>query len=241
MINRLYLVVLWAFSFVLWAFSFVLWEFWFVLWEFSLVLWEFSFVLWEFSFVLWASCLCCGLFDFDVRFCYRCNQFVIAVSNLLLLWQLWATVQIVFTKNFTKCSIPKQIFQRNLKVLTFDSNGLQIYLRPGKVPFATVPNIRRLTEWVINIKCQFQKKIYCWKIRLLVRGLLPKNSNSVYNRVTHLRNPCIINGDTLCRKVSLETIRLRISFKGQVLVVSGFQHYSCLPPWSIKEQHCVDH
>ena len=28
------------------------------------------------------------------------------------------------------------------KMLTFDFSGLQIYLRPGKVPFATVPNIR---------------------------------------------------------------------------------------------------
>ena len=27
-------------------------------------------------------------------------------------------------------------------MLTFDFSGLQIYLRPGKVPFATVPNIR---------------------------------------------------------------------------------------------------
>ena len=28
------------------------------------------------------------------------------------------------------------------KMLTFDFSGLQIYLRPRKVPFATVPNIR---------------------------------------------------------------------------------------------------
>ena len=28
------------------------------------------------------------------------------------------------------------------QMLTFDFSGLQIYLRPGKVPFATVPNIR---------------------------------------------------------------------------------------------------
>ena len=37
-----------------------------------------------------------------------------------------------------KLSIPKQIFQRNLKILTSDFSKLQIYLRPGKVPFATV-------------------------------------------------------------------------------------------------------
>ena len=35
-----------------------------------------------------------------------------------------------------------QKFQRNPKMLTFDFSGLQIYLRPGKVPFATMPNIR---------------------------------------------------------------------------------------------------
>ena len=35
----------------------------------------------------------------------------------------------------------KPKFQRNPKMLTFDFSGLQIYLRPGKVPFATVPNI----------------------------------------------------------------------------------------------------
>ena len=30
----------------------------------------------------------------------------------------------------------------NPKMMTFDFSGLQIYLRPGKVPFATLPNIR---------------------------------------------------------------------------------------------------
>ena len=36
----------------------------------------------------------------------------------------------------------KPKFQGKPKMLTFDFSGLQIYLRPGKVPFATVPNIR---------------------------------------------------------------------------------------------------
>ena len=36
----------------------------------------------------------------------------------------------------------KPKIQRNPKMLTFDFRGLQIYLRPGKVPFATMPNIR---------------------------------------------------------------------------------------------------
>ena len=39
-------------------------------------------------------------------------------------------------------SITNQKFQRNPKMLNFDFSGLQIYLQPGKVPFATVPNIR---------------------------------------------------------------------------------------------------
>ena len=39
-------------------------------------------------------------------------------------------------------SIANQTFQRNPKMLNFDFSGLQIYLRPGKVPFATVQNIR---------------------------------------------------------------------------------------------------
>ena len=38
-------------------------------------------------------------------------------------------------------SITNQKFQRNPKMLNFDFSGLQIYLRPGKVPFAAVPNI----------------------------------------------------------------------------------------------------
>ena len=38
--------------------------------------------------------------------------------------------------------ITNQKFQRNPKLMTFDFSGLQIYLRPGKVPSATVPNIR---------------------------------------------------------------------------------------------------
>ena len=38
--------------------------------------------------------------------------------------------------------ITNQEFQRNPKMLTLDFSWLQIYLRPGKVPFATVPNIR---------------------------------------------------------------------------------------------------
>ena len=63
--------------------------------------------------VLWAFRLCCGSFGLCCEssrlycehlvcavgylilmwcFCCRCNQFVISVSNLLLLWQLWATV-----------------------------------------------------------------------------------------------------------------------------------------------------
>ena len=36
----------------------------------------------------------------------------------------------------------KPKFQRNPKMLNFDFSGLQIYLRPSKIPFATVPNIR---------------------------------------------------------------------------------------------------
>ena len=36
-------------------------------------------------------------------------------------------------------SIPKQIFQRNLKTLSFDFRGLQICLPPGKVPL--LPNV----------------------------------------------------------------------------------------------------
>ena len=39
-------------------------------------------------------------------------------------------------------SITNQKFQRNPKMLNFDFSGLQIYLRPCKVPFATVQNIR---------------------------------------------------------------------------------------------------
>ena len=38
--------------------------------------------------------------------------------------------------------ITNQKFQRNPKMLTFDFSGLQISLRPGKVPFATMQNIR---------------------------------------------------------------------------------------------------
>ena len=40
------------------------------------------------------------------------------------------------------CYITNQKFQRNPKTLNFDFSGLQIYLRPGKVPFATGPKIR---------------------------------------------------------------------------------------------------
>ena len=65
-----------------------------VLWESSFVLWEFSFALWEFSFVLWASCLCCGLFDFDVRFLLSLWSICYAMTNLQLLWQVWATVKL---------------------------------------------------------------------------------------------------------------------------------------------------
>ena len=50
-----------------------------------------------------------------------------------------------------KLSIPKKIFQRNLKILTHDFGGLQIYLRPGKVPFATVSNIRLSRQMSDNI------------------------------------------------------------------------------------------
>ena len=46
---------------------------------------------------------------------------------------------LVFISN-TFHSQPK-IFT-NPKMLTIDFSGLQIYLRPGKVLFATVPNIR---------------------------------------------------------------------------------------------------
>ena len=34
-----------------------------------------------------------------------------------------------------------QKFQRNPKMLTFDFSGPQIYLWPGKIPFATVRNM----------------------------------------------------------------------------------------------------
>ena len=36
-------------------------------------------------------------------------------------------------------SLTNQKFQRNPKMMNFDFSGLQIYLRPGKAPFATVP------------------------------------------------------------------------------------------------------
>ena len=44
--------------------------------------------------------------------------------------------------SYARLSITNQKFQRNPRILTFDFSGLQIYLRPGKVPFATMPNIR---------------------------------------------------------------------------------------------------
>ena len=47
-----------------------------------------------------------------------------------------------FDTHLVFISITNQKFQRNPKMLTFDFSRLQIYLRPGKVPFATVPNIR---------------------------------------------------------------------------------------------------
>ena len=48
---------------------------------------------------------------------------------------------LVFICN-TFISITNQKFQGNPKMLTFDFSGLQICLQSGKVPFATVPNIR---------------------------------------------------------------------------------------------------
>ena len=47
-----------------------------------------------------------------------------------------------FDTHLVFISIPNKKFQRNPKMQTFDFSGLQIYLRPGKDPFATVPNIR---------------------------------------------------------------------------------------------------
>ena len=47
--------------------------------------------------------------------------------------------QLVLIYNTT---ITNQKFQRNPKILTFDFSRLQIYLRPGKVPFVTMPKIR---------------------------------------------------------------------------------------------------
>ena len=40
-------------------------------------------------------------------------------------------------------------------MLTFDFSGLQIHLRPGKVPFATVPNIRLARQMSDNIENSF--------------------------------------------------------------------------------------
>ena len=40
----------------------------------------------------------------------------------------------------------KAKFQRSFIILTFDFSGLQIYLRPGKVPFAAVSNMRWLAK-----------------------------------------------------------------------------------------------
>ena len=53
----------------------------------------------------------------------------------------WCEVNTLEMKNLHTHFNP-QNFQRNLKILTFDFSGLQIYLLPGKVPFATVPNKR---------------------------------------------------------------------------------------------------
>ena len=47
-----------------------------------------------------------------------------------------------FDTHLSLYAITNQKFQRNPKMLNFDFSGLQIYLRPGKVPFSTVPNIR---------------------------------------------------------------------------------------------------
>ena len=47
-----------------------------------------------------------------------------------------------FDTHLVFISITNQQFQPNPKMLNFDFSGLQIYLRPCKVPFATVPNMR---------------------------------------------------------------------------------------------------
>ena len=57
----------------------------------------------------------------------------------------------------------KPKFQWNPKMLTFDFSRLQIYLRPGKVSFATVPNIR-LARWMSD-NCYFRwLNFYSWDI-----------------------------------------------------------------------------
>ena len=84
--------------------------------------------------------------------------------------------------------------------MTFDFSGLQIYLRPGKVPFATVPNIRLARQMSDNL---FFKKVYerkslvwrCWMrksgygiVRIFKQKFFPKLfrfikelSSEVYN------------------------------------------------------------
>ena len=42
-------------------------------------------------------------------------------------------------------------------MLTFDFSGLQIYLRPGNVPFATVPNIRLAHQMSDNCLLSVQR------------------------------------------------------------------------------------
>ena len=47
-----------------------------------------------------------------------------------------------FEKHVVSICTFKLKFHRNPEMLIFDFNVLQIHLRPGKVLFATVPNIR---------------------------------------------------------------------------------------------------
>ena len=73
-------------------------------------------------------------------------QLYVRSQNFVYFGQCLSDKNTLEVKNFDTqlvfISITNQKFQRNPKMLTFDFSGLQIYLRPGKVLFAAVPNIR---------------------------------------------------------------------------------------------------
>ena len=136
--------------------------------DFLVLLWAYLVLLWRtYLVLLWSFYFCCDQFEFAVRFMQMLWCFCFAVIDLLLLWQLWATVVRKSNSLKVRCSISFDCRTQStdwvrLSLIEFDFRTFDLLCRencrplPDKSSPPVLFSVMFLESWLDIVRFQLQ-------------------------------------------------------------------------------------